>query len=77
MFWGAFRKTIGLFLLAFGVGAAISILLPVWCWVAIVAIALVALGISWLFCQEVNKMKVVVYKPGKFMKLVLKTIFKI
>jgi hypothetical protein len=50
MFRGAFRKTIGLFFLAFGVGAAISILLPLWCWVAVVAIALVALGISWLFC---------------------------
>ncbi len=50
MFWGAFRKTIGLFLLAFGVGIAISILLPVWCWVAVVGIALVALGLSWLFC---------------------------
>jgi hypothetical protein len=50
LFWGAFRKTIGLFCLAFGVGVAISILLPVWCWVTVVAIALVALGISWLFC---------------------------
>ena len=50
VFWGAFRKTIGLFCLAFGVGVAISILLPVWCWVTVVAIALVALGISWLFC---------------------------
>lgn len=50
MFLGAFRKTIGLFLLAFGVGIAICIFLPVWCWIAVVAIALVAFGIAWLFC---------------------------
>ncbi len=50
MFMGAFRKTIGLFLLSFGVGVAIAIFLPVWCWIAIVAVVLAIIGITWLFC---------------------------
>lgn len=50
MFIGAFRKTIGLFLLAFGVGAAITLFLPLWLWVLIVAAALMILGFVWLIC---------------------------
>ncbi|MEG0873158.1 MAG: 2-oxoglutarate translocator [Clostridia bacterium] len=50
MFTGAFRKTIGLFCVALGVGVALGILLPFWCWIAIVAIAVIVLGISWFFC---------------------------
>lgn len=50
MFVGAFRKTIGLFLLAFGVGAVITLFLPLWLWVLIVAAGLVVLGFIWLIC---------------------------
>ena len=50
MFVGAFRKTIGLFLLAFGVGAIITMFLPIWVWVLVVAAALVVLGFIWLIC---------------------------
>ncbi len=50
MFTGGFRKTIGLFFLAMGLGVGLSIILPFWGWVAIVAIAVIILGISWLFC---------------------------
>ena len=50
MFVGAFRKTIGLFLIAFGVGAVITLFLPLWLWVLIVAAVLVVLGVSWLIC---------------------------
>ena len=50
MFVGAFRKTIGLFLLAFGVGAIITMFLPIWVWVLVVASALVVLGFIWLIC---------------------------
>ena len=50
MFTGGFRKTIGLFLLAMGIAVGLSIILPVWGWIAIVAIAVVIIGISWIFC---------------------------
>lgn len=50
MFTGSFRKTIGLFCFALGLGVILSIILPIWGWVAIVAIAVAILGISWLFC---------------------------
>ena len=50
MFRGAFRKTVGLFLLSLGGGVGLSIILPIWGWIAIVAIAIVIIGISWLFC---------------------------
>lgn len=50
MFLGAFRKTIGLFLIAFGIGAAIAIFLPLWTWVMAFAIGVVAIGIVWLLC---------------------------
>ncbi len=50
MFLGAFRKTIGLFIIALGVGLVLSIVLPVWSWIVIIAACLVILGISWLLC---------------------------
>ena len=50
MFVGAFRKTIGLFLLAFGVGTVVSLFLPLWSWVLLVGAALVVFGFIWLFC---------------------------
>lgn len=50
MFLGAFRKTIGLFLIAFGIGAFIAIFLPLWTWVMAFAIVVVAVGIAWLLC---------------------------
>lgn len=50
MFVGAFRKTIGLFLIAFGVGAVITLFLPLWLWVLIVAAVLMVLGFVWLIC---------------------------
>jgi len=50
MFTSGFKKTIGLFLLAFGIGVGISLILPFWGWVAICAIAVAIFGITWLFC---------------------------
>ena len=50
MFVGAFRKTIGLFILAFGVGAVITFFLPLWLWVLIVAAVLIIIGFAWLLC---------------------------
>jgi len=50
MFFGAFRKTIGLFLVAFGIGAVIAIFLPLWTWILAFSAAIIALGIAWLFC---------------------------
>lgn len=50
MFVGVFRKTIGLFLIAFGVGAVITLFLPLWLWVLIVAAVLMIVGFAWLFC---------------------------
>ena len=43
MFTSGFRKTIGLFLLAFAIGVGISLVLPFWGWVAICAIAMAIL----------------------------------
>ena len=77
MFIGAFRKTIGLFLIAFGVGAVITLFLPLWLWVLIVAAVLMVLGFVWLICWKGSSMKIVVYKPKGFMRFVLKSIFKI
>jgi hypothetical protein len=50
MFVGAFRKTIGLFLIAFGIGAVITLFLPLWLWVLIVAAVLMVFGFIWLLC---------------------------
>ena len=77
MFVGAFRKTIGLFLIAFGVGAVITLFMPLWLWVLIVAAVLMVLGFVWLICWKENNMKVVLYRPKGFMRFVLKSIFKI
>lgn len=41
MFVGVFRKTIGLFLLAVGIGIVIALLLPFWGWIVLVAAALI------------------------------------
>jgi hypothetical protein len=43
MFVGVFRKTIGLFLLAVGIGIVIALLLPFWGWIVLVAAALIIL----------------------------------
>jgi hypothetical protein len=50
VFIGAFRKTIGLFLLALGIGIGLSIIFPFWIWMAIIAIVVAIIGIAWLFC---------------------------
>ncbi len=50
MIAGGFRKTIGLFCLAMGIGIFLTIVLPLWGWIGIVAIAISVFGISWLFC---------------------------
>ncbi|MDD2628366.1 MAG: hypothetical protein PHR25_03145 [Clostridia bacterium] len=50
MFFCAFRRTIGLFLIAFGIGAMIAIFLPLWTWVLVFAAAIIWLGIIWLLC---------------------------
>ncbi|MDD2376335.1 MAG: hypothetical protein PHD15_02275 [Clostridia bacterium] len=43
MFVGVFRKTIGLFLLAMGIGVILALLLPFWGWIVLVATALIIL----------------------------------
>lgn len=45
-----FKKTIGLFLIAFGIGAILSLILPLWCWLVICGVAIAVFGFSWLFC---------------------------
>ncbi|MCX8074376.1 MAG: hypothetical protein N2749_02165 [Clostridia bacterium] len=43
MFFGAFRKTIGLFLIAFGIGIVMTIILPIWAWITVIAACVVIL----------------------------------
>ncbi|MDF2865614.1 MAG: hypothetical protein K0R72_423 [Clostridia bacterium] len=43
MFVGVFRKTIGLFMLALGIGVILALLLPFWGWIVLVAAALIIL----------------------------------
>lgn len=50
MFFGAFRKTLGLLLVAFGIGIVMAIIFPVWLWITVIAAALVILGIYWFLC---------------------------
>lgn len=50
MFLGAFRKTIGLFLIAFGLGTVIALFLPLWSWILVVAAVLMVFGFIWLLC---------------------------
>ena len=50
MFVGVFRKTVGLILLAVGVGILMALVLPFWGWIILVAAALIILGISWFLC---------------------------
>ncbi len=50
MFLGAFRKTIGLFLIAFGVGAVVALFLPIWSWILVVAAIMMVIGFIWLLC---------------------------
>lgn len=50
MFLGAFRKTIGLFLIAFGIGTVVALFLPLWSWILVVAAALMVFGFIWLLC---------------------------
>ncbi|MEG0073600.1 MAG: hypothetical protein RR922_03990 [Clostridia bacterium] len=50
MIFSAFKKTIGICMIAFGLGAFIVILLPFWGWVALISCVLIILGLVWLFC---------------------------
>ena len=50
MFIGAFRKTIGLFLIAFGIGAIVALFLPIWSWILVVSAIMMVLGFIWLLC---------------------------
>ena len=77
MFVGVFRKTIGLILASIGIGIVISLVLPFWGWIMVVAAALIILRLYVVFVLGGSEMKVVVYKPGKIMKFFLKTIFKV
>lgn len=43
MFFGAFRKTIGLFFLAVGLGVVLATILPPWCFMMILAAAIIIL----------------------------------
>ncbi len=43
MFVGVFRKTIGLFLLAVGIGVLMALILPFWGWIVLVAAVLIIL----------------------------------
>lgn len=50
MFFGAFRKTIGLFCLALGIGVILATILPSWCFMMVLAAAIIVLGFIWIFC---------------------------
>lgn len=43
MFFGAFRKTIGLFFLALGIGVILATILPYWCFMILLAAAIIVL----------------------------------
>lgn len=60
MFVGVFRKTIGLFLLAVGVGIVLALLLPFWGWIALVAAALIIL--RHFMVPMLNKRRRVIYE---------------
>ncbi|MEG1009936.1 MAG: hypothetical protein RSE41_10150 [Clostridia bacterium] len=77
MFVGVFRKTIGIILAAIGLGVLIALLLPFWGWILLVAACLIILRYIMVFVLKEGNMKIVVYKPGKLMRFVLKTIFKV
>lgn len=50
VFFGAFRKTIGLCVAAFGIGALLTIFLPLWTWILAFASILIIVGVMWLLC---------------------------
>ncbi|MEG1705644.1 MAG: hypothetical protein RR290_03620 [Clostridia bacterium] len=54
MFVGVFRKTIGLFILAIGIGVLLSLLLPFWGWIMLVAAALIILRYFMVFLLRRN-----------------------
>ena len=48
----ALKKTIGVCLVGTGAGVLLVLLLPITGWLFIVGVALLALGLAWLFCEK-------------------------
>lgn len=47
----ALKKTIGVCLTGMGIGILLVILLPLTGWLFLLGIAIVCMGLSWLFCK--------------------------
>ena len=45
-----FKKTLAVYLIGFGLGLLLVILLPFCGWIFIIGVALVGIGITWLCC---------------------------
>ena len=45
-----FRKTIAIFLIGFGTGILLVLLLPITGWLFIIGLAVVCVGLMWLAC---------------------------
>jgi len=45
-----FKKTLAVCLIGLGLGVLLVILLPFSCWLFIIGVALVAIGIAWISC---------------------------
>lgn len=48
--FGALKKTIGVCLVGIGFGVLLVLLLPTTGWLFLIGIAILAIGIMWLFC---------------------------
>lgn len=73
------KKTLGVCMIGFGIGAMLVLLLPAVGWMFGIGVLLFILGIIWLCKWKMGglNMKIVVYKPGNFMKGVLRILFKV
>lgn len=48
--FGLFKRTIGLCLAGIGLGILFVLLLPIKGWIFLIGIALLSIGVMWLFC---------------------------
>lgn len=46
----AFKKTIGVCLVGIGVGVLLVLLLPITGWLFLIGVAVLCMGLAWLFC---------------------------
>lgn len=48
----ALKKTIGVCLIGIGAGILLVILLPITGWLFLIGVAILVVGIAWLFCKK-------------------------